>query len=82
MDEFIYGSVASLALAIRQRKISSVEAVAAFQARIGEVNDRLNAVVQHTGERAKVEAQQADAALARGEIRGPSTACQSRSRTR
>ena len=71
MDEFIYGSAASLALAIRQKKISAVEAVAAFQARIGEVNDRLNAVVQHTGDRAEAEAQQADDALARGEIRGP-----------
>jgi amidase len=71
MDEFIYGSAASLALAIRQKKISAVEAVAAFQARIGEVNGRLNAVVQHTGERAEAGAQQADAALARGEIRGP-----------
>ena len=71
MEEFIYGSAASVALAIRQKKISAVEAVAAFQARIGEVNGRLNAVVQHTGERAEVEAQQADAALARGEIRGP-----------
>ena len=71
MDEFIYGSAASLALAIRQKKISAVEAVTAFQARIGEVNDRLNAVVQHTGERAQVEAQQADASLARREITGP-----------
>ncbi len=49
MDEFIYGSATSLALAIRQKKISAVEAVAAFQARIGEVHDRLNAVVQHRG---------------------------------
>ena len=45
--------------------------MAAFQARIGEVNDRLNAVVQQTGERATSEAKHADAALARGDILGP-----------
>lgn len=71
MDEFIFGSATSLALAIRQKSISSEEAVRAFQARIGEVNDRLNAVVQQTGERAVSEAKQADAGLARGEIFGP-----------
>ena len=71
MNEFIFGSATSLALAIRQKEVSSTEAVKAFQARIGEVNDRLNAVVQQTGERAVSEAKQADASLARGDILGP-----------
>ena len=71
MNELIFGAATSLALAIRQKTISSAEAVGAFQARIAKVNDRLNAVVQQTGERAVSEARQADAALARGDILGP-----------
>src|SRR5437762_13733490 len=41
-----YMSVTALAAAIRQKKVSSVEALEACIKRIGEVNPRINALVQ------------------------------------
>ena len=71
MDEIIYSSVISLARAIRDKELSSREVVEAHLARIDEVNDRLNAVVQVTGDRALDEAREADELAARGELKGP-----------
>ncbi|HMI17409.1 MAG TPA: amidase, partial [Bradyrhizobium sp.] len=45
--------------------------VEAHLERIAKVNPKLNAVVQLTAEAARKEADEADAALARGEIKGP-----------
>lgn len=64
-------SATKLAQWIREKKISSVEAVKACQSRIAAVNPKLNAVVESCAERALVEAKQADAARAKGQIRGP-----------
>jgi amidase len=71
MDDLVFASTAALARAIRARKISSVEAIDAYLQRIEEVNPRLNAVVQITADRARQQAQDADASLARGEVKGP-----------
>ena len=71
MDELIYASVGDIARAIREKKVSSKEAVEAHLERIEEVNTRLNAVVQIVGDRARVEAREADQTLARGEAKGP-----------
>lgn len=71
MDELIYASAAFLARAIREKKVSCVEVVEAHLQRIEAVNPRLNAVVQLAAETARAEAREADAALARGELRGP-----------
>ncbi|HEV3468090.1 MAG TPA: amidase [Pyrinomonadaceae bacterium] len=71
MDEIIYASAARLARAIREREVSSEEVVAAYLARIEEVNPRLNAFVQLTAGEARSRARAADAALARGETWGP-----------
>ena len=46
MDELIYASATELAQAIRDKKVSSKEAVDAFIKRIDTVNPQLNAVVQ------------------------------------
>jgi amidase len=70
-DEIIYASVTSLARAIRTKRVASSEVVDAYLARIEAVNPQLNAVVQLTAERAREQAQEADAALARGEVKGP-----------
>ncbi|MGZ3647024.1 MAG: amidase [Ktedonobacteraceae bacterium] len=70
MDELIYASAASLARAIREKQVSSLEAVEAFLHRIEAVNPQLNAVVQLNAEPALTQAKQADLALARGEIIG------------
>lgn len=71
MDELIYASATTLAKAIRTKEVSSQEVVDACLARIEAVNPRLNAVVQVTADAARDQARAADAALARGEIRGP-----------
>lgn len=70
MNEIIYLSVTELAKAIRDKKVSSLEVVNAFLARIEAVNPKLNAVVHLTAEPAISEAKSADDALARGEGRG------------
>lgn len=65
--DLVFASANAQALAIRERRISSEELVSACIHRIGEVNPKLNAVVQLTAEEALREARRADAALARGE---------------
>ena len=69
--EPIFMSATKLAQWIREKKISSFEAVKACQSRIAAVNPKLNAVIELCTERALVEAKQADAAQAKGQIRGP-----------
>src|SRR6201985_1819211 len=64
-------SASELAGAIRSKQLSSKAIVEAHLARIAEVNPKLNAIVQLTADSARKQAEEADAALARGEIRGP-----------
>ena len=71
MDDIICLSATALAQAIRTKKVSSVDVVKAYLARIEAVNPVINAVVQLAPERALDEARAADAALARDEIKGP-----------
>ncbi len=70
MDELIYASAAALARSIRSKEVSSEEIVNAYLQRIEAVNPQLNAVVQLAADAARTQARQADAALARGEIKG------------
>ena len=70
MDNIIYASAKSMAQAVRDKEVSAVELVEAHLGRIEEVNSALNAVVQLVAERARAEAVEADAALARGESKG------------
>ncbi len=69
--DLIYLSAAALSQQIRSKKVSSLEAVKACQARIAKVNPQLNAVVQLCSERALGEAKEADALLAKGKPKGP-----------
>jgi amidase len=69
--ELIYMSATRLAQSIRERKVSSEEAVKACLTRIADVNPKLNAVVQLCAERALVEAKEADGLLAKGKLKGP-----------
>jgi len=69
--EIIFMSATKLAQLIREKKISATDAVTAYIARIEKVNPKINAVVQMCFERALAEAKAADAALAKGEIKGP-----------
>lgn len=69
-DDVLYMSATKLAQLIREKKISATEAVQAYIRRQEAVNDRLNAVVMNSYERALAEARAADQALAKGESRG------------
>ncbi|WJR79519.1 amidase [Bradyrhizobium sp. NP1] len=67
----ILASASELATAIRTKQLTSKAVVEAHLDRIAQVNPKLNAIVQLTAEIARKEADEADAALARGEIKGP-----------
>ena len=71
MDKLMYASATALAQAIRAKEVSSEEVIDAYLQRIEEVNPKLNAIVQLTANAARVQAREADAALARGHIKGP-----------
>src|ERR1700691_544228 len=70
-NDIITKSASELASAIRSRKLSSTAIVEAHLAQIAKVNPKLNAIVQLTADSALKEADKADAALARGDIKGP-----------
>lgn len=71
MAELAYISAIELAKKIRQKEISSREALDYFLARVDTLDKRINSVITIDAERARAEADAADAALARGEIHGP-----------
>ncbi len=71
MSELLYVSAAALAKAIRAKEVSSREVVEACLERIGQVNPKLNAVVQIDAESALFQARRADDELEQGHLRGP-----------
>ncbi|TMB98090.1 MAG: amidase [Chloroflexi bacterium] len=62
---------AELAVAIRQKQVSSREVITAYLARIDAVNPPLNAITRVLGEEALAAADSADKKLAAGEKTGP-----------
>src|SRR5581483_287215 len=70
MAELAYLSAIEIAGLIRQRKLSSREAVEYFLARVEKLDKPINSVVTIDAERAREEADAADAALAHGEGHG------------
>src|SRR6202158_4804986 len=71
MSELAYSSAVAIARKIRERELSSREAVDYFLARVEALDKPINSVVTIGAERARDEADAADAALVRGEMRGP-----------
>jgi len=71
MQDITSAPASELAAAIRERRVSSVEALEAHLAQIARHNPRLNAVVTLDEEEARLRARQADLAVSRGEIWGP-----------
>jgi len=69
-DDITSKSAGELANAIRAKQRSSKSIVEAHLEQIAKVNPKLNAIVQLTADSARKQADAADAALARGEIRG------------
>ncbi len=70
-DDPLFMSATKLAAWIRDRKISSTEAVKLHIERIRKVDPVLNAVVAECFDRALREAEAADRAVVAGELRGP-----------
>src|ERR1700733_13155181 len=70
-SDIITKSASELASAIRSKKLTSKAIVEAHLEQIAKVNPKLNAIVQLTADSARKEADEADAALARGETKGP-----------
>lgn len=71
MSELAYATAIDLAKKIRQREVSSREVLDLFLERVATLDKRINSVVTIDAERARAEADAADGALARGEVRGP-----------
>jgi amidase len=71
ISQFPYGSATSLVRALRQGKVSSLELLNAYLARIDRVNPAINAVVVQDRRAARAQARKADDEAARGAWRGP-----------
>jgi amidase len=68
VTEGVFTPAHVLAEAIRRREVSSLEVVEAYLAQIARHNPDLNAIVTLDEDGARVKAQEADAALAQGEV--------------
>jgi amidase len=71
MTDLWFRSAVELAAEIRGKRVSCRELLEGYLARIDRYNGKLNAVIATTLEKARKRADDADAALARGEIWGP-----------
>src|SRR5882672_5366345 len=71
MSDLAYSSATGIARRIRHPEISTREAVDYFLARVESLDKRINSVVTIDADRARHEADAADAALAHGEVKGP-----------
>ena len=72
---YAYWTASDLVAALADKKVSSRELVDAAIARIEALDPKINAVVVRDFDRARVAADAADAALARGERRSPPGLC-------
>jgi amidase len=71
VTELVYRSATALSHAIHRREISSRALLEQFLERVARLNPAINAVVTLDADRARVRADAADAALAKGVIWGP-----------
>jgi amidase len=71
IPQFPFGSATALVRALRQRKVSSLDLLNAYLARIDRVNPAINAVVVQDRRAARAQARKADDEAARGVWRGP-----------
>lgn len=70
-NELCYLPISALAGEIEARRVSPVEVTEAYLGRIERLDGRLHAYITVTAERARAEAWAAEAAIGRGEYRGP-----------
>jgi aspartyl-tRNA(Asn)/glutamyl-tRNA(Gln) amidotransferase subunit A len=69
--ELVFKSGQELAALLKARQVSAVEVVGAYLARIDALNQKVNAYITVTGDRALARAKQVDAEIAAGKYRGP-----------
>ena len=69
--DIVFSSTTQLAGMIQTRRVSAIEVLEAYLAQIESHNPSLNAIVTIDAEQARKRAQEADEALARGELWGP-----------
>jgi amidase len=70
MHNLVFATAQELATSIRQRRVSATEILEAHLTHIARHNPAINAIVTLDEERARARAQEADAALVRGELWG------------
>src|SRR3979490_2984906 len=66
-----FSSAIEIARLVRERRVSAIDVLEYFLARVAKYNPRLNAIIWLDAERARERAKEADAALARGQVWGP-----------
>jgi amidase len=71
MSDLLFTTAQELAISIRRGQLSAAEILEAHLTQIARYNPQLNAIVTLDEERARARAQEADRALARGEVWGP-----------
>src|SRR5436305_13008035 len=71
MDQLHYKSATDLASLIRRKKVSALELLDHFLARIETYNPKLNAIIWMDTDKARKRAKAADAALKKGKRVGP-----------
>lgn len=71
MDDLHFKSAVEIAALIAARKVSALETLEHFLARVERFNPKLNAIIWMDAERARTRAKAADAALAKGDVWGP-----------
>ncbi len=69
--DLAYAGIPELARRLARRELSPIEVARFFLDRIAELDPRLHAFARVTPELALEQARQADAEIARGELRGP-----------
>jgi len=71
MDQMHYKSATELASLIRRKKVSALELLDHFLARVDKYNPKLNAIIWMDRDKARKRAKAADAALKKGKRLGP-----------
>ena len=71
LEELAYEPVTQLSELVRTRKVKPSELTAMYLGRLKKYDDQLHFVINYTEERARKQAQAADAEIARGKYRGP-----------
>jgi amidase len=71
MNALHFESAVEIARLIRERRMSAIDVLEHFLARVEKYNPTINAIIWMDAEKARRRARAADAAIAKGEVFGP-----------